>query len=538
MKFASFLIAMLCTIGALAQNEIAINYSGNTATVNIPASITDVVCTSGTSSDVVLISTTALNEYTYKLTGTTTDGSLLITGSYKLTLELSGVSIASQSRYAINVDCGKRVAVVVDEGTVNSLSDAANGTHKGTLYFKGHPEFEGGGVLNVTGRTKHAIFAKEYIQFKKSLGTINVLSANGDAIHCNDKGQVEDNYFMMNGGVLNISNIEGDGIDTGTNGCATINGGSISMTVSGLDCKGIKADGDVVMNGGSLNLHIDGDDSKGISSKGAISLHSGTVFIVASGDGSKGLKGNVALGATEGGDIILDGANVDIYATGGIYESEEGTSECQAINAEGNYSHTIGLVNIYAYGSDLKGISVDGIQSINDEMFALHAAPWSFCPYDYRYDMTAYVTLMLNNEYVADPPRYAIAAFIGDECVGVADDGYLRIYSNSTSKSAVTFRAYDLISLVEYRLTSSVPVSFLSTSFVGTFSSPIVLSSLSLPGDVNQDGKISVSDLVGINAFLNGGSTEGLSFLNADIDPNGSITVTDALLLLDMILGK
>lgn len=94
------------------------------------------------------------------------------------------MDIKSNRGAVLNVACGKRIAVELVDGTVNTFEDAAGGTQKAAMYFTGHPEIEGGGVLNVKVNTAHAISAKEYIQINKSCGTINILGAVKDGIHC------------------------------------------------------------------------------------------------------------------------------------------------------------------------------------------------------------------------------------------------------------------------------------------------------------------------------------------------------------------
>ncbi|MBR5038104.1 MAG: carbohydrate-binding domain-containing protein, partial [Prevotella sp.] len=138
------------TTSAAEGDVITITYANESATVDIPESLTGIVMPNVNGAHVVLQSTTTTEEYIYHVTGNTYDGSLTITGAYKLTLQLAGVSIHSTRGAAIDIETGKRVAVVLEEGTLNTLSDCSGGSHKAALYFSGHPEFEGPGTLNVT----------------------------------------------------------------------------------------------------------------------------------------------------------------------------------------------------------------------------------------------------------------------------------------------------------------------------------------------------------------------------------------------------
>ncbi|MBR5698764.1 MAG: carbohydrate-binding domain-containing protein, partial [Prevotella sp.] len=189
-----FIAFALSSLHAAEGDVITITYANESANVDIPESLTGIVMPNVNGAHVVLQSTTTTEEYIYHVSGNTYDGSLTITGAYKLTLQLAGVSIHSTRGAAIDIETGKRVAVVLEEGTVNTLSDCSNGAQKAALYFSGHPEFEGPGTLNVTGNTKHAISAKEELELKTTTGTINVLgAADGDGIHCG-KGKMANEH--------------------------------------------------------------------------------------------------------------------------------------------------------------------------------------------------------------------------------------------------------------------------------------------------------------------------------------------------------
>ena len=185
-----------------------------------------------------MTSTTLSEEYLYSVSGSSTNGSLVINGDYKLTVELAGLTLANPNGPAIDVECGKRIGVILKDGTINTLSDGTGGTHKGAFYTEGHPEFEGGGTLNVTGNTKHAICAKEYLQFKKSTGSVNILGAVSDGIHCGKGKKNDDNsHFQINGGIITVNNAGSDCIDADDYGCMIIKGGVTSRKVSSSNQK-------------------------------------------------------------------------------------------------------------------------------------------------------------------------------------------------------------------------------------------------------------------------------------------------------------
>lgn len=277
---------------------VVITYSGSTATVNIPEEMEGVTCESGTSAHVVLTSTNTAKELYYAIEGSSTNGSLTINGTYKLSVMLNGVNLTSNQGAAINIQCGKRINLIMKDGSTNTLADYAAGEQKACLYTKGHFEIEGNGTLNVTGNANHAIASKEYTQVKKSVKAINIKKAANDAIHV---GQ----FFQMNGGEVTIDeNTMNDGIqveyetddndqivaDEENTGSVIIKAGTINITVnSAEDAKGVKAEGDVTISGGTINIEAKSNGSRGIQADGNMTIgeESGTTTITIAATGKK-----------------------------------------------------------------------------------------------------------------------------------------------------------------------------------------------------------------------------------------------------------
>lgn len=185
-------------------NKISIVYNDNAIVAENPFFLSGVsILADG--AYITVRNSNATTEYTTDLSGSTTNGGFIYEGDYKTTIVLNGVNITSQRGAAIDIECGKRVALELKKGTVSNLVDAADGKQKATLYCKGHLEIDKTGTLNITGNTAHAISAKEYIQLKKSTGIINILGAKNDGIHCKQ-------YFSAKGFTVNIANADGDGI--------------------------------------------------------------------------------------------------------------------------------------------------------------------------------------------------------------------------------------------------------------------------------------------------------------------------------------
>ena len=320
-------------------HTVTVTYNGEQATVDLGHAPEVTVTTDG--AHVSILSTNTRSELEFVLQGESTQGSLTYDGPLKCKFYLNGLNLKSDRGAAIDIQCGKRVDLILVSGTENVLADAAGGEQKAALYCKGHLEVEGSGSLSVTGNTKHGIATKEYMQLKKSTGTITVNKAVSDAMHI---GQ----YFLMSGGTLTLTGQAGDGLQVETltlddditpnpdkenNGQMFICGGSISVAAVNIETKGIKVPGNLTVSGGTFQ-------------------------IVASGDGSKGISvaGNMLVNEDDNTTFM------QILATGNIYEDEETEEEtrCMGIKVDGNLTVNAGTIRVANTGSGSRGIRVHG----------------------------------------------------------------------------------------------------------------------------------------------------------------------------------
>ncbi|MBR1755583.1 MAG: carbohydrate-binding domain-containing protein [Bacteroidaceae bacterium] len=255
------LIALLTAVGsafAVEDNTVEIVFSDGSATVTPASNISSYVTSSvdGAHVKIVQAETAGANtsgEILYILSGSSSNGSFYMEGSYKATLTLSGVTLTNPSGAAIDVQNGKRINVSIKNGTTNSLTDGENGDWKGCFVCKGHAEFKGKGTLTVNGKSGHGIWAKEYVEIKNC--TINIPSPAKDGINCNQ-------YFLMESGSLTITSPGDDGIqvsykddppveaeDTGN---FTLTDGTVSISSPTNYC--IKTDGTIKYNGGTRDF--------------------------------------------------------------------------------------------------------------------------------------------------------------------------------------------------------------------------------------------------------------------------------------------
>lgn len=321
-------------------HTITVTWDGVQATVE-KGNVLGVEC-AVSGGDVVVTSTNTHNELEFVLQGASTDGSLTYTGSYKCKFYLNGLNLTSQKGAALEILCGKRIDLILNDGTENVLADAPGGEQKGALYCKGHLEVEGSGSLTVTGNARHGICTKEYLELKKSTGSITVNGAVSDGIHA---GQ----YFLMNGGTVTVSGQQGDGIQTEV----------LTLDDDVTPNPEKEYNGQLFINGGSIDVTVSGDDKKGVKSADKMTISGGTVKVTASGAGSKGISVGKHLLINEDNATTL----VEIYAKGGVYEDDvtDDETKCTGIKVTQNMAITAGTLRVANTGSGSRGIKVDGV---------------------------------------------------------------------------------------------------------------------------------------------------------------------------------
>ncbi len=384
-----FLIATLVCVASVADNvrEVAVHYNGATATVQVSPDINELVSINVNGADVqVSQSADVCDEITYRLSGTSDNGSFLHSGDYKITLSFEGLNLTSQTRAAVQIKNDKRIAVVLKENTDNVITDMDGGSQKACMIVKGHAEFQGTGALTINGRGKHAMKCDEYVELKASTGTLNMTSCVKDGIHT-------DEYVLINGGTLNITTTGGgywdeDDLKTKAPACINsaanviINGGKLNLSSIGdggkaIKCdsvftmndgeitasvtgkryiyeayegdrndtdnipdslktspKAIKADCGILVAGGILNLYSEHDGGEGLESKDTLSITGGTLNINAYDD-CINAAGDIRI---SGGDLLLNSLDND-----GIDTNQSMYISGGNIVTLGNYLHELGI---------------------------------------------------------------------------------------------------------------------------------------------------------------------------------------------------
>ena len=357
---------------------VTVTWIGSNAIVNIPDNVEGVTA-SVSGGDVIINNTNTWSEQEFILSGSSSTGSLTYNGSYKVKFHLNGVNITSTTGAALDIQCGKRIDIIVEDGTTNTLTDYASGSQKAAFNCQGHLEFSGAGSLTIKGNAKHALRAKEYILLKKSFGSLTVASAASDGIHCGE-------YFQMNGGTVKVSDTAGDGIQVETattsdevqNGMFIVNGGSIEVSVTAQDVKGIRLDADsantatvplMQLLDGSITVELASTaiSSKGIATDGHLTIGSSSsspvvgVSVLASASNKTGRATGIKVGKSD---------DDDDYNGTGYFTISSGTTN---VNVNANYGRGIntnylisngGSLTVTASGTSVQYIKLGGSSSV------------------------------------------------------------------------------------------------------------------------------------------------------------------------------
>lgn len=386
----------------VSDNNVRVIYDGETSHVMVPYNLISNLEVKTTGGHVSIVQDDTIEEeITYTLSGSSNNGSFYMNGNYKATVVLDGVTLNNPDSAAINIRNGKRIALVLTDGTTSTLSDGKNGSQKACLAVKGHTEIDGGGTLNITGNSSHAFWGKEYVQLKKGAGTINILGAVGDGFNVNQ-------YFQQNGGTVNISGVGDDGLqvsfktddndnviptseDSDNTGEVLFKGGTLTITTTASGSKGIKAAGPITVNedkgtssitvkttGGAIVANNDTTVCAAMKSDKAITIDGGTLSLTSTGQGGRAMLSD--------GTISINGGNITARAEGTNYGSTSGggwgghggwgggpggggpggssnSKNAKGIKAKGALSITGGSVN--AYSANHEGMESKSTMSIS-----------------------------------------------------------------------------------------------------------------------------------------------------------------------------
>lgn len=351
----------------VTANLVTVSYNGSAASVTISGNVAPYVTATVSGAHVTISQTNTAdvdgNEIIYQLSGTSNDGSLTLDGAYKCTVSLAGVTLTNPSGAAISIGNKKRIQISAKNGTVNTLTDGADGSQNACLYSKGQLQLQGKGTLTVNGNKSHAIKSGDYVAVKNLALTIP--KAVKDGISCNK-------YFLMESGTVSISGVGDDGIQADFEDDATVTGmtdkhedensgniyienGELTITTTAAGAKCIKADSTVYVNGATLTLNASGGvDTSDSTDPSYVTAISGGKFVQNGGNITITVKGTSGRGVkaydieTNGGQLTINNS----AAPTAISNDVKGAKGLKALNMALNG----GTISITMSGNASKAI--------------------------------------------------------------------------------------------------------------------------------------------------------------------------------------
>ncbi len=317
-------------------------------------------------------SVTITDEGTYIISGTLTDGMIIVDAGNndKLQLVLDGVSISSGTSAALYIRQADKVFVTTAPGSENTLSNAGefiaidDNNIDAAIFSKDDLTFNGQGSLTVESPAGHGIVSKDDLVFTGGSYTVSsasqalngkesvriaggdfTITSGKDGIHSEDDDDASLGFVYILGGSYAIT-AEGDGISASN--YLMIDGGSFDITAGGgsengskassgnygqfmggrggfawqhttessdesTSMKGIKAGGNLVINAGAFTVNSADD---GVHSNSSLTVSAGS-FELATGD--DGFHADETLTIRDGASITittcyegLEGLTVDI----------------------------------------------------------------------------------------------------------------------------------------------------------------------------------------------------------------------------------
>ena len=358
----------------VTDNCVNVVYDGSSASVRIAGNVARYVEASVSGAHVVISQTNTEavdeNEITYVMSGSSTNGSLVLDGSYKCTVQLAGVTLTNPSGAVINISNSKRIQLSAKKETVNTLTDGS-GSQKACIYSKGQLQLQGNGTLNIVGNCKHGIKSASYISVKNL--TLNITAAVSDGISCEE-------YFLMKSGTVAISGVGDDGIQCDLGGTAStgvttdhededtgnvyLEGGSLSVTATGTATKCVKCDGSVSVTGGEVTMNVKGgiDTSdttdlsyaSGFKADGDFTQSGGSIVIDVTGTSGRGIGVNGTFTSASGstGTLMITNSGA-LSSSGSTYFATAKGIKANVVAIDG------GTIDVTMSGQASKGIKSD-----------------------------------------------------------------------------------------------------------------------------------------------------------------------------------
>lgn len=231
---------------------------------------------------------------TYNLTGTLTNGQIIVdtTDQQAVRLILSGVNLSSSTSAPINIVNAEKTIIILADGTQNTVSDASAYVFasadidepNAAIFSKSDLTIAGNGSLTVNGNFNDGIASKDGLIIAS--GTINI-NAVDDGIRGKDYLVVKDGNLTVNAGG---DGLKSDNDEDASKGYISIQNGVFNVTSAG---DALTAQTDLLIASGTFNLTAGGGSTanlsedasaKGLKAVGNLNIENGSFTINAADD--------------------------------------------------------------------------------------------------------------------------------------------------------------------------------------------------------------------------------------------------------------
>lgn len=229
---------------------------------------------------VIVEGTTAIitSPGSYAITGTCSQGTLIVDASGQVTLILDSLNLASVDGPVIDIQNAKEVTIYLPAGTQSKLMDGKqyDGVSNGqdaAVFSKADLIIRGEGALAVYGQYADGIASRDTL----------LIQSGEITVHAKKHGIKGKDYLIIEGGKIDVT-ASGDGIKATNDsqqalGYVEINAGALIIK-AGDD--GISAISRIAVNGGTVWIDT---ANNGMKSDGELAIHAGSVYIITSDDG-------------------------------------------------------------------------------------------------------------------------------------------------------------------------------------------------------------------------------------------------------------
>lgn len=363
----------------IEPSSIYVEFNNNGATVRHEVSSEDfVVNVDGANVSIV---NSSVENLSYYLSGTTSDGSFSLESEVAYNIILDNIELTSTTTVPLNLSKNVERNIILANSSFNILTDDTESDGKAVINTKGTTNISGNGTLTINANKKHGISSDNDININGVTLNINHTADESKGLKSDCSISLTDSdVTIVSSGSLTLEELD---LGYDPTYCTAIgadlnfemNGGNLSITLpeSNVAGRGIKVDGDITIFNGNVNIishsggdtytnsdgEIDSYKSSCIKADGNIYFYDGNIILEATGAAGKCVNadGEIHLGKeNEENTLVLDMKTTGekFYESG--YGEDADYANPKALSAEGNLYVYGGDINIYTENDGGEGL--------------------------------------------------------------------------------------------------------------------------------------------------------------------------------------